>query len=346
MRSLKIAIPITLIAGIFLLAVQCDKKEVAEIHEKVVPVKLAAVQIEAVSIPIYGSGMLYSKKQMRLSFKTGGIVEKIAVKEGQNVRKGQMLAQLELDEIEAQVQQAQSGFEKAQRDYDRGKKLYADSVVTLEQMQNIETQLTVAKSNLQIAEFNLEYSTIKAPADGRILKRFIEQNELVGPGTPVFYFGSGREEWLVRIGVSDRDIVRAQLGDPATVKFDAYPDITFPAEVTGVAQAADPQNGTFEVEIQLDSQGKRLAAGFVGQVIITPQKSQKHQLVPIVSLVNARGNEASVFSVQENRAVKTSIITGAIIDDRIIILTGIDKIEKVVTAGAAYLRAGDKVEVQ
>lgn len=346
MKIAKFVLPVLLILGLFVLAIQCGKNNVAEIPEKIVPVKLAAVKTENVSIPIHGSGMLFSQKQIRLSFKTGGIVERIAVKEGENVSKGQLLAQLELDEIKAQVQQAQSGFEKAQRDVERIENLYADSVVTLEQKQNAETQLDVAKSNLQIATFNLEHSTIKAPTDGRILKRFVEQDELVGPGTPVFYFGSGREEWLIRLGVSDRDIVQVQLGDSAVVTFDAYPQLTFPARVTGIAQAADPQNGTFEVEIQLDSQGRRLAAGFVGQVIIMPQKSEQQTVIPISALVDARGDDALVFTIKDGKAEKISISTGAIIGENVIISSGLVEIDSVITAGAAYVRHGDKVKVQ
>ena len=341
----KLLLPLIIIS-LFVVLVSCNKPEVTNSVEKIVAVELADVQTESVSMPIHASGMLFSKQQIRLSFKTGGIVEKIHVREGQNVSAGQALAQLDLDEIEAQVEQAESAFEKAQRDFERMQNLYADSVVTLEQKQNVETQLNVAASNVRIAQFNLEYSTIKAPADGKILKRFVEPNELVGPGTPVFYFGSGRAEWLMRIGVADRDIINIQLGDPALVFFDAHPDAEFPAEVTEIAQAADPQNGTFEVEILLDAKGHRLAAGFVGKVIITPQQQQKLTFIPVAALVDARGNSASVFSVESDSAVKIPVSIGPIVDERVVITSGLDNIERVITTGAAYVKTGDKVSVQ
>ncbi len=346
MLSFKRILPGIIIFGIFILALQCSKKESVETSQNVVPVHLADVKTETVAIPIHGSGLLYSEKQIRLSFKTGGIVEDIAVQEGDNVKKGQMLARLDLDEIQAQVQQAQSAFDKAQRDYDRIQKLYADSVVTLEQKQNVETQRQVARSTLQIATFNLDYSTITAPADGRILKQFVEENELVGPGTPIFYFGSGREEWLLRVGVADRQIVQLQQDDTAIVEFDVYPDVEFRGRITGVAQAADPQNGTFEVEIQLDSQGRRLAAGFVARVTFLPQQNEAQTLIPLAALVDARGSDGAVFTVVDNTAKKIPVTTGAIIKDRIIITSGLENVTKVVTAGAAYLRAGDTVHIQ
>jgi len=224
------------------------------------------------------------------------------------------------------------------------KNLYADSVVTLEQKQNVETQLQVAESNLKIAEFNLEYSTIRAPANGRILKRFVEPNELIAPGTPIFYFGSGRQEWLVRIGLADRDIIKLQLGDPATVTFDPYPDEQFPAFVTEIAQAADPQNGTFEAEIVLDAGGRRLAAGFVAQVTIHPKKMKEVTLIPVSALVEAHGQTASVYAIEVDTARKIPVTLGPIVDDRVVV-AGLAGIDKVVTAGAAYLRSGDKVRI-
>ena len=107
-------------------------------------------------------GKLASKEELKLSFKTGGIISEIFVDEGQTVKKGQVLAKLNLSEIQAQVNQAILGLDKAERDYRRANNLYKDSVVTLEQLQNTTTALDIAKSNVKIAEFNLQFSTIKA----------------------------------------------------------------------------------------------------------------------------------------------------------------------------------------
>ena len=126
MKFIKSLLVSILLLSLLVIATQCSKK-VVESQDKLVPVKLADIRTEDVSIPIHGSGMLVTIEQIRLSFKTGGIVEKVAVREGATVRKGQLLAQLELDEINAQVQQAESGYEKAKRDYDRIVNLYADA---------------------------------------------------------------------------------------------------------------------------------------------------------------------------------------------------------------------------
>jgi membrane fusion protein, multidrug efflux system len=323
----------------------CSSDKIEEPVEKVTPVKVNPVATDQTSIPIYSSGALASQQQIRLSFKTGGIVEKINVREGQSVRNGAVLAELELDEIEAQVEQAKSGFDKAQRDYERTKNLHEDGVATLEQKQNVETQLNVATSTLRIAEYNLDHSIIKAPADGRVLKQLVETNEIVGPGHPVFYFGSGREKWIVRVGVADREVINLRIGDPAEITFTAYPEILFPGTVSEIAQAADPMTGDFEVEITLDAGGRRLAVGFFAQAKVIPSVTSMRTFVPVSALVDANGSSAFVYTVSADSATKMPVVLGAIVGDKVEIVSDLDDSFQVVTDGANYLKVGDKVQI-
>ena len=113
-------------------------------QEKVAPremqnyslVKLAPVLEDSAAEKIRSIGVVITKTEAKPSFKTGGIVDKTYFKEGDQVKAGQLLATLILDEIDAQVQQAKEGLRKAERDLERAQNLHADSVATLEQVQN------------------------------------------------------------------------------------------------------------------------------------------------------------------------------------------------------------------
>src|SRR4029079_18657756 len=123
-----------------------------------------------------------------------------------HVAKGQLLATLDLTEINAQVQQANQGVEKVQRDVKRVKNLYNDTVATLEQVQNANTQLKVAEESLRIARFNQQYAQIRATESGIILKKLMNEGELASAGSPVFQFnGTAGNDWVIRFGVSDKD---------------------------------------------------------------------------------------------------------------------------------------------
>ena len=323
---------------ISLIIISCNEKPVEEI-KKPVPVRTQKVTLSAISLPIYRSGLLAASSEARFSFKTGGIIQRIYVDEGNRVKKGQLLATLNLLEITAQVKLAQSGYEKALRDFSRIDKLYRDSVATLEQRQDLKTAAEVAEAKLQIAKFNLRHSKIIAPSDGRILKRFAEENELIAPGTPVFYFGSFQENWIVRLGVTDRDIVTLQPGDSASVTFDAYRNISFPAFVAEISESADQLSGTFEIELTLKDQGRKLVSGFVAKAAIYPSQTQNYISVPLGALVEADKNSGYVYTVSDtsNRPQRRPVTLDRIFNDRVIILSGIKPGMMIITDGAAYL---------
>ena len=124
------------------------------VSENIVNVKILEAQKVSTRVPVICSGKLSAKSEAKLSFKIGGIIDRIFVSEGSSVSKGQLLARLNLSEIQAKVDQASLAMEKAQRDYDRVKSLYEDSVATLEQFQDVTTQLDLAIANLKISKFN------------------------------------------------------------------------------------------------------------------------------------------------------------------------------------------------
>lgn len=133
-----------------------------------IPVKINDLVQKKVAVPIFASGQFLTDDETVLSFKTGGIVEDIFVREGDYVKKGQVLATLNLTEIKAQELQAELSYEKARRDFERVKNLYNDSVATLEQYQNSKTVLDLALETLNSAKYNLNYSRIIAVHDGYI----------------------------------------------------------------------------------------------------------------------------------------------------------------------------------
>ncbi|MBD0260527.1 MAG: efflux RND transporter periplasmic adaptor subunit [Cytophagales bacterium] len=333
------------------LAAACAGKKAAETAapETLTAVSTAPVTRQPLVAPVVGSGVLASKKEAKLSFKTGGIVAALRADEGQDVRKGQVLAVLNLTEIDAQVAQARNNFEKAQRDRDRVQRLYADSAATLEQMQNATTGYEVASAAFTAARFNRQHSVIVAPENGRILRRQVEEGELINPGSSVFLFAGGGagEGWVVRTGIADRDMVKLKIGDRAKMTFDAYPGVSFPAVVTEIAGAADPVNGTFEVELKVDAQDKKLGSGLVAKAEIFPSGGAEMLVVPIEALAEADGERAFVYTLGEDGTTvkKLPIRTAGIYGDVVAVREGLREGTAVITRGTAYLTETSKVKV-
>ncbi len=176
------------------------------------------------------SGVIGSETEARLSFKTGGLIESMKVRDGDQVSRGQLLATLNPTELNAQVEQAKEGLDKAQRDLARAKDLFAQGVATQEQLDNATTAWNVAQKTLEIARFNQSRSEIFAPASGVVLRKLMNEGEMAAPGSPVLLFaGDGARDWVLRCGVSDRNWARLAKGDKATVTFDAWPGEKFRA---------------------------------------------------------------------------------------------------------------------
>jgi multidrug efflux pump subunit AcrA (membrane-fusion protein) len=171
-KTIKAAPLLLLAAGLLLALAGCGASEANSNAVEAVAVRTARVETANIAQPIRATGILSGKAESKLSFKIGGIVDRINVSEGQSVRQGQLLATLKLAEINAQVHQAQNAFDKAGRDLQRVQNLYRDSVATLERFQDVTTAYEVTKSSLEIAKFNQQYASIYAPAAGKILKRF------------------------------------------------------------------------------------------------------------------------------------------------------------------------------
>ena len=335
-----------IIVLIFITSVACKDRVVKNNTPELIRVKLTAVSSGEICIPLHSIGVLNSSEELKLSFKTGGIVEKVHVKEGDRVKKGDLLASLNLSEINAQAEQAKNGYEKALRDFRRTENLFKDSVATLEQKQNAATALNVAKSAHEISQFNLTHSRITAPDNGVILKQFVKTDELVSSGYPVLLFGSSGKYWKVKAGFSDKDIVKINPGDSADILFDAYPGVKFKAVVDQTGEISNPLTGTYEIELILQKTGYRLASGFIAGVDLFPSAKESFSLIPVETIVEADGHEGYIYIVNGSMSVqKVKIYIEAIIGSMAAV-TGIPEgTGEIVSEGIAYLKNGTKVEV-
>ena len=312
-----------------------------------VPVRLADVTETTAARPVEATGVLGAEEEIPLSFKVGGVVSRVLVHEGEAVRAGQSLAELEPAEIDARLRQAQAGAEKAERDLARVRNLQRDSVATLEQLQNASSAADVARAELAVARFNGRYATVSAPSNGTVLRRTVEPGELVAPGSSVLVVTGRGLGTRLRVGVADRDVVRIRKGDSALVRFDAYPGESFPAVVSEVGAAAQPQTGTYQVELKVEAGGRALPVGLIGRASIQPRASESVRLVPVESIAEADGMNGTVYTVEgrESKARRVAVEIAFIDGSRIGIKRGLEGVTRVVTAGAAYLEDGTNVRV-
>lgn len=336
----------TVIFSLGLLA-GCSGRSAEPAAPKATPVRTQEAGSGPGTPPIETTGVVASRDEMRLSFKVGGLVKRIAVQEGEQVRRGQLLAQIEPAEIDAQVEQARQLAAKAERDLERGERLHADQVISLEQLQDLRTQAALARAQLEAAEFNRGYADIRAPRDAVVMRTLVEERELVPAGEPVLVLGARDGGWVVRAALADREVVQLRLGDPAEITLDAWPGQRLPGALVEIAGAADEASGLFPVEVRFDSVPVQLASGLVAKLSLSPDWSRTRALtyVPIGAVVEGDGDRASVFVVEGTQARRRPVRVAFITADRVAIAEGIERGETVVTDGALYLEDGERIEI-
>ena len=319
------------------------------VAEESIPVKLLPIAGDTSLHVINASGLISTEDEARLSFKIAGVIESIPIKEGDKVKKGQLLATLKSAEIAAQVQQVNLSLEKAQRDYQRAQNLYKDSVATLEQLQNAKTGVDVARQNLQQVSFNQQYSRIYAPADGFIVKKTGNAGEYTPSGTAVLLMNAaGRSsKWILKAGLSDQEWASVQTGNKAIITTDAFPGQKFNAVVSKKALASDAASGSFTVELQVDFGQVQPAIGLFGAAAITAAGSSIGYSIPYEALLEANGNKGFVFVSDDRKRVHKVAVTIASFNNNVVyIASGLQGHAFVVSAGSPYLADNSSITPQ
>ncbi|MEO8223185.1 MAG: efflux RND transporter periplasmic adaptor subunit [Gammaproteobacteria bacterium] len=335
------------VAAITLLSLYACKPADSPPVRDITRVAVEAVTTGPAAPPVLTSGVITTGEELKLSFKVGGIVRRVAVEEGQAVRAGQALAELELTEVDAQAEQARQLSAKAERDLARSTKLRADEVISEEELEGLLTQAAVARAGLRAAEFNRKFSRILAARDGVVLRKLVEDREFVQPGQAVLVLGPSAAGYIVRAGLSDRDVVRLRLGDPATITLDAFPGQVLRGRITVLPGAADPASGLFEIQVELATTPLRLVSGLAARLRIDPVAAGESILpyAPIAAVIEADGDQAAVFVVIDGFARRRPVRIAFIAPTTVAIAEGLKVGEAVVTEGALYLHDGEQVQI-
>lgn len=287
---------------------------------------------------IQASGIIGFKRETDLAFNAPGVIAAIDVDSGDRVRRGQRLASLRRTSGGSNVDEAALARANAERDLARTQELYDRGFVS-------EARLDDARLAVERAR---DSSALTAPADGVILRRFAEPSQTVNAGTPVLAFGETGSGVIVRAPVSSAAAARVRTGDLATVRLSELGGQARQGRVTRVGAQGDQLTGAFEIEIDIrDREGLRSGMVATAEIAATaPATGDGALLAPTLSLLDARADQGVVFVVDaQNVARRRAVRTAGVTQDGVIIVEGLSPGERVVSAGAAYVRDGEPVRI-
>jgi len=335
------------LAASLLLASACASSRAAPAPEEgaPIPVRSEPVTRGRLPVPLRVAGTVHPKDERLLAFKVGGLVARIRVEEGDRVRRGQVLAELDATELSSGVRQAREGLAKAERDRDRARALAAQDVVARAVAEDAETATRIAQAGAEAAEFNLRRAVLTAPDDGWVEERMAEPGEVVAPGRPVLRVSGRGRGFVVRASLPDREVLGLRMGQPALVTVDATAGAPILGTISEIARSATRATGSYDVEVRLDpARSGDLLGGLSAKVEIARQV-EVPAAVPLGALVEADGARGAVFVVEGGRARRVPVRIAFLQDERAVLADALPGVSGVVTDGASNLADGAPVRL-
>ena len=358
---------ILLVAGLILPG--CGKKDakkaVLNLEKMSVPVTIATARDGQVNQLLEIGGKIEALQTLDIVPDMPGRVKEVLVKEGDLVKKGQVLAVLDTKQVRIQSQQvgaavaaAGAQLENARKQLIRTRQLYKKGAVTKQQLDAMNAAFKAASAGMEraraaraLATHAIAVSTMKAPFNGVITGRFRDPGDMINPLmqslsplAPNAVVRLARlDEVLVDGFVSDQNWSWLKKGMPAFVMVDAWKGRKFKGRITKIAPAANALSGTFAVEVSVKNEGLKLRPGMYARLSLT-KATQKGVVVPLDALVK-RSGKFIVFTVDKKSARLHQVSVGLQSDMYAIISKGIKAGEQVVVQGNIALREGSPIRV-
>lgn len=272
-----------------------------------------------------------------------GRVVSVLFDNGDHVAEGQVLARLDDVLPKSQLELARAAFKKASDDLDKFEKLLKVDGVSSQQLADIRLGYIKAQSDLVTAQRMVDNTIIKAPINGNITKRYIEKGSLVMPGTTIAdIVDVGRLKFTATL--SEEEVVRLKQGMKGVITVPIYPGKEYDAVISTIGVKAD-ESRRFTVELDLaNDRDNPLRAGMYGTVTFSFNREREAILAPR-NCITGSIKDPYVFIVENGRAVFKKVVTGAITDNEVEILSGLNPGEKVIVSGQINLENGSPVTI-
>jgi len=274
----------------------------------------------------------------------GGRVDKIEVDKGSRVRAGQLLLSTDTETLRANLRIAEANLEYQKSEFGRNSKLHETGSVSDAVFDAAKLQLAQAQSAFEIAGKQLEDATLEAPFDGVITERLVEAGNILGPGAPAFRL-IDISRVRVRAGIPEKFIGDFRAGANVTIMFDAIPGRDFKGRINYLAPEADTATRTFMAEIVVDNSGALIRSGIMGNARIQRKILDNALIVPLDALIETQEGRKLFVAVQDTLASERAVTIGSSSGEMIMVTSGIEEGDKVITKGQHFLADGERVKI-
>lgn len=308
--------------------------------------KVAVHQISQsnISQQLSYSGTIQPDNTVQLSFSVPGRVVEVAVQEGQHVTKGQLLASIETSEYKNAFAITNAGLEQAQDNFKRADELHLKGSLTDKDHIAARVALSQAEANNNLAAKRLSDSYLKAPFAGVVTAKLIAHGASALPGVPAFTLMK-TDFVYAQAAIAESDISKITVGSNATVIVAAVQD-TLNGTLTVINPQADPQSKTYSVKIKIANGNSRLMPGMISEIKVNTGKKTVAITIPPEAVIRDADGITYVFVVNsDQRAVRKRITVGGLSNSAIIVTSGLQEGESIITTGQKNIQEGQQISV-
>jgi len=341
MKSIKHAsLTLGLMVISFLAVYSCgNNQDTVKKERPAVAVEATVVGLSDEEIVKTYTGTLEGEKQTVIRAKIAEAVDTVHVREGQSVKANQVFISLDKSGPSSQYQQERSLYENAKKNYKKMEYLFGEGAVSESQFDAAKTQYEVNKAGFEAAAQLVE---VQSPIDGVVTSLKVSKGDFLGPGQELATVATV-DRLRVKFGVNAADIGSVAPGTVVTVSSGGATQ-TVEGIVQSVARSADPVTRTFQVEIVLDNSEEVFKPGVFVRIDV-PLKQLTAVIVAPRQAVIARLWGEAAFVVSNGVAHEREVKIGADLDGRIVVLSGLNVGDTLVTLGQDYLQEGTKVNI-
>jgi RND family efflux transporter MFP subunit len=274
-----------------------------------------------------------------------GTVLRVLVQEGVRVAAGRLMAELDGREVAAQLERARAVLANAESAFRRAEELRSRDLIPVAELDAASAAYRSAKADADLWGTRLDFTRIRAPVSGVVTAKHVERGSAVSAHQPMFEIAEDAV-LVVRVRVSELDVVNLEPGRAVTLQVDAYPDARIPGRIRRIFPSADAASRLVPVEIELGRRpaGVDVRPGFLARVELALERRQGVLAVPAAAIGVSEG-ASFVYVVSADTLVRRPVETGLTAAGWIEVTEGLAAGERVVSSGHANLRPGAAVRV-
>jgi len=320
-----------------------SSEEVTNILAKTTPVRTTILKPKPFAEYLDNTGTVKARSRVNIVVEANGILKQILRAKGSYVQKGDTLAILENEEIRASYDDAIAASKQAQNNYRSSKILFDKKAISENDYLNSKYTLDRAQAQYDLAKARYSKLFITAPIGGYVNDRFYDLGAYLLPPAPLFDLIDNSYVKIIA-GVAERFRNDIEVGTPVQLTFDAFPDLKIGDKVSFVFQSIDPDNRTFQVEIDIQNPNRRLMPNMIANVRLLRRSYKDKIVIPVDAVIESESGRY-VFVERNNIADKVSIEFVAISQDSVVV-DGLEPDQHLITLGQHELTEGDSLSVK